>query len=114
MNSNKEKAFAVTGEGFFFLYKVGNSVIMKVTKESRECTVEKWILETKKADFNAIGKKYNISPVLARIMVNRGVKEEEQIQKYLRGTLEDLYEPTLLLDMAVMFIFVTLLIIIIT
>lgn len=61
--------------------------------------MEKWILEAKRADFNEIGKKYGISPVLARIMVNRGVKEEEQIRKYLKGTLEDLYEPTLLLDM---------------
>ena len=73
--------------------------IIEISKESRECTVEKWILETKRADFNQIGKKYSISPVLARIMVNRGIKEDEQIQKYLRGTLEDLDEPTLLLDM---------------
>lgn len=41
---------------------------------------EKWILETKKADFNAIGKKYNINPVLARIMVNRGITQEDQIR----------------------------------
>lgn len=61
--------------------------------------MEKWILEAKRADFNEIGKKYGISPVLARIMVNRGVKEDEQIRKYLQGTLDDLYEPDLLLDM---------------
>ena len=44
-------------------------------------------MAAKKADFNQIGKKYNISPVLARIMVNRGVKEEEQIRKYFSYTI---------------------------
>lgn len=60
---------------------------------------EKWMLRTKKADFDEIAKQYGISPVLARIMVNRGVNEPEQIRKYLQGTMEDLYEPTLMLDM---------------
>lgn len=61
--------------------------------------MEKWILEMKKGDFNGIAKEYGISPVLARIMVNRGVCEKEQIRRYLKGTMEDLYDPRLLLDM---------------
>ena len=61
--------------------------------------MEKWILETKRGDFYKTAEEYGISPVLARIMVNRGVTEDEQIRRYLRGTLEDLYEPTLLWDM---------------
>lgn len=84
--------------------KAGNS-----RRESKEIgigrmnTMERWMIEAKKADFNSIADKYGISPVLARIMVNRGVKEEEQIRKYLYGTIEDLYEPTLLhqMDLAV-------------
>lgn len=60
---------------------------------------EKWMLHNKRGDFQGIGKKYNIDPVIARIMVNRGVKEEEEVRKYLQGTLEDLYEPALLWDM---------------
>lgn len=63
--------------------------------------MEKWILEAKRADFDGIGKKYNISPVLARIMVNRGVNTEEGIRKYLHGTLNDMYSPYLLKDMEV-------------
>lgn len=55
--------------------------------------MEKWVLMAKRADFNAIAQKFGISPVLARLMVNRGVSEEEEIRKYLKGTLEDLYAP---------------------
>ena len=61
--------------------------------------MERWILENKKADFYKIGEEYEISPVLARIMVNRGVKEKEQIRKYLYGTENDFYNPLKLLDM---------------
>lgn len=61
--------------------------------------MEKWVLETKRGDFYKTAETYGISPVLARIMVNRGVTEDEQIRRYLEGTLEDLYEPELLLDM---------------
>lgn len=61
--------------------------------------MEKWILEAKRGDFNGTAEKYGISPVLARIMVNRGVSEDEQIRRYLKGTLEDLYEPGLLFGM---------------
>lgn len=60
---------------------------------------EKWILQTKKADFNQIGKKFNISPVLARIMVNRDVTKEEDIRRYLYGTLSDLHNPHLMKDL---------------
>lgn len=61
--------------------------------------MEKWMLETKRGDFYKMAEEYGISPVLARIMVNRGVSEDEKIRRYLRGTLDDLYEPALLLDM---------------
>ena len=60
--------------------------------------MEKWILASKKADFTEIAKKYNISPVLARIMVNRDVREDEDIKKYLNGTVNDFYSPFLLKD----------------
>lgn len=61
--------------------------------------MEKWVLQNKRGEFNKTAEEYGISPVLARIMVNRGVTQEEQIRRYLRGTLDDLYEPGLLFDM---------------
>lgn len=60
--------------------------------------MEKWILETKKADFNQIAAKYHITPVLARIMVNRGVKTEKEIEEYLYGDVSMLESPYQLKD----------------
>jgi single-stranded-DNA-specific exonuclease len=57
-----------------------------------------WMLYVKKADFYSLGAQFNISPVLARIMINRGVKPEE-FGKYLHGTLRDLHDPLLMKDM---------------
>ncbi|MBR5798702.1 MAG: single-stranded-DNA-specific exonuclease RecJ [Lachnospiraceae bacterium] len=59
----------------------------------------KWMVAAKKADFNKIAEEYGITPVLARIMRNRDIIEEEEIRQFLRGTLEDLHDPYLLKDM---------------
>ena len=61
--------------------------------------MEKWVVTAKKADFQGIGKKYGIDPVIARLIRNRDVVEEEEIRQYLYGTLEDLPSPWLLKDM---------------
>lgn len=61
---------------------------------------EKWYITAKKADFEEIGKKFSIDPVVARIIRNRDVEGDEAIQKYLYGTLEDLYDPLTMKDMA--------------
>ena len=60
---------------------------------------EKWMLRTKKADFNEIGKKFKIDPLLARLIRNRDIILEEDIGKYLYGTKENMYSPYLLKDM---------------
>ena len=36
---------------------------------------EKWMLQTKRADFQEIAEKFHINPVTARIMRNRDVVE---------------------------------------
>lgn len=59
----------------------------------------KWMLYTKRADFDGLSRKYGISPVMARIMRNRDVEGDDQIRKYLNGNLHDLYSPWLLKDM---------------
>ena len=58
--------------------------------------MSKWFLTAKRADFEEIGKRFGISPVLARIIRNRDLIREEEIEKYLKGRLEDLYDPYLL------------------
>ncbi|MCR5369424.1 MAG: DHH family phosphoesterase [Clostridium sp.] len=54
------------------------------------------MLYTKKADFARIAQKFGIDPVTARIITNRGISGEEEIEKYLHGTLADLHDPALL------------------
>ena len=39
--------------------------------EQRDNLKEKWVIAAKKADFNGIGKRFGIDPVVARIMRNR-------------------------------------------
>lgn len=58
-----------------------------------------WMVQTKKADFNAIGQAFHISPVTARIIRNRDVVGMDKVRQYLLGTAEDLYDPLLLPDM---------------
>lgn len=65
----------------------------------REGYMAKWMVAAKKADFNQIARDYGITPVLARIMRNRDITEEEDIRKFLRGDLTDLHNPFLLKDM---------------
>lgn len=60
--------------------------------------MQQWLLMNKKADFKAIGDKFQIDQVTARIIRNREVIEEEDIRRYLRGDLKDLYDPHLLKD----------------
>lgn len=60
--------------------------------------MEKWVQIAKRADFNSIARKYHISPVLARLMVNRNINGDDAIQKYLYGTLDDLYAPLTMKD----------------
>ena len=60
---------------------------------------EVWMLQTKKADFKQIGARFRIDPVTARIIRNRGIEGEAAIDRYLNGTLDDLYDPMLLKDM---------------
>lgn len=61
--------------------------------------MEKWVVYAKRADFQGIGKKYGIDPVIARLIRNRDVEGEKEIYSYLYGKLEELPSPWLLKDM---------------
>ena len=60
---------------------------------------EKWVVAAKRADFNRIGQKFGIDPVIARIIRNRDVVDDEDIRLYLEGELRDLASPWLMKDM---------------
>lgn len=61
--------------------------------------MDKWIVETKRADFNALAQRFGISPVLARVIRNRDVIGEEAMEAYLHPGPERLLDPGLMKDM---------------
>lgn len=62
-------------------------------------TAERWMLQTKKADFYEMARLHQITPVTARIIRNRDIVGENAVERYLRGSLSDLYSPHLLKDL---------------
>lgn len=70
-------------------------------KAGREfkASMEKWYVEVKKADFEGIAGRFHISPVVARLLRNREITKDEEIDFFLNGTREDLYDPFLMADM---------------
>lgn len=61
--------------------------------------MKRWVISNKRADFNDIGRKYNISPMLARIIRNRDVIRDEDINLFINGSVSDMHDPALLKDM---------------
>lgn len=61
--------------------------------------MEKWFVEVKKTDFDAIGKKFAISPVVARLLCNRDMTDEKEIDFFLNGTPDRMHDPYLMKDM---------------
>lgn len=60
--------------------------------------MERWLEIRKSGRFDEIGKKYGIDPVVARIMRNRDVTEDGEIESYLNGTTASMGNPWLLKD----------------
>lgn len=61
--------------------------------------MERWFITMKKADFNAIGERYHISPILARLIRNRDIIGDEAVDFYLNGTIADMHDGMLMQDM---------------
>lgn len=59
----------------------------------------KWFQAYKKADFEALAEHFSLDPVLIRIMRNRDLIEEQDMEKYLHGTMQDTYSGKLLKGM---------------
>ncbi len=61
--------------------------------------MEKWVVAAKRADFNGIGQRFGIDPVIARIIRNRDITEDKDIRMYLQGKISDMASHWLLKDM---------------
>lgn len=61
---------------------------------------KKWqIYETDKEKVEEVKRKYQINELLATILVNRNIINEEDIRLFLNPTREDFYDPFLIKDM---------------
>lgn len=67
--------------------------------QTERLAMEKWMVYSKKADFNALGMRFSINPVTARIIRNRDVIGEEAVRRYLCGAQEDMYSAWTMKDM---------------
>lgn len=56
----------------------------------------RWMEIRKGADYQALGKAFGITPFTARLIRNKDIIGEEQMQKYLHGGLKDLHPATLM------------------
>lgn len=55
--------------------------------------MEKWIEIRKGGDFAAVGERFALSPVIARLLRNRDVTGDEGIKEYLYGDIKDMHDP---------------------
>lgn len=56
----------------------------------------KWVEIRKGADFQEIGVRFGITPFTARLIRNKDIVGEEQIEQYLHGDCRDLHPATLM------------------
>ena len=61
--------------------------------------MEKWIILRKGADFQKIADKFEVNPIIARLIRNRDIIGDENIDFYLNGTIGDLHDGMLMKDM---------------
>jgi len=60
---------------------------------------KKWLIRNTSRDISSLAKKSGVSEVVAKILVNRGFHNEIEIKKFMRASIEDLYDPFLMKDM---------------
>lgn len=60
---------------------------------------EKWLVHSKRADFDSFARELGVSPIVARIMRNKDLDTVESQRAFLESSLDSLYEPELMKDM---------------
>lgn len=81
-------------------YSLWSSSHINIKIQGGEIMVdEKWMVFAKKADFNRLGQKYDVDPVVIRVMRNRDVITDKEFETYVNATVDKMYSPWLLYDM---------------
>ena len=61
--------------------------------------MKQWMYKKCNADTSAIAKRYNISEIFARVLVNRGLYSWKAMDSYLFPDMEKMYNPELMKDL---------------
>ncbi|MBQ9438404.1 MAG: single-stranded-DNA-specific exonuclease RecJ [Lachnospiraceae bacterium] len=56
----------------------------------------KWFLVRKSGDFQSVAEHFGIDPAVARLLRNRGLVCNQEIEAYLRASYQDMHDPRLL------------------
>ena len=68
--------------------------------ETTKTPEKRWaVRETREALGRALASCLNISPLVAQVLINRGIETPEAAQSFLSARLTDLHSPFLLKDM---------------
>ena len=60
---------------------------------------EKWMVINKKEEFIKLTSEYEINPLIARLLANRGIINKKEASLFLKGTVNDLNDASLMKDM---------------
>jgi len=60
---------------------------------------KKWLLRNTSKDIRSIAKSSGVSEAIAKILINRGFDNQTDIKKFMRASIDDLYDPFLMKDM---------------
>ncbi|CDM68716.1 single-stranded-DNA-specific exonuclease RecJ [Clostridium bornimense] len=60
---------------------------------------KKWVIKNNKINIEELSKKSFISKVIAKILVNRSISTTEEIEKFLKVSVDDAHDPFLMEDM---------------
>ena len=62
--------------------------------------MEKWTVRNVKFDAVGFGREIGVSPIVAKLMVNRGIYKVDEAKRFLNGDIKSLYEPKLMLGVS--------------
>lgn len=60
---------------------------------------EKWIVTNKKSEFEKLKSSIKLNPLITRLLANRGIKNKEEAEFFLNGTIDKLYDGSNMKDM---------------
>ena len=59
----------------------------------------RWYMRTIRGDFDGIATRFGVSKIAARVLVNRGLNSDEDIDEYLNAEVKGLTNPALMRDL---------------